>query len=272
MSALASVVATSANRHLRVTAAYGIAVFPEDASDAEALIAHADRALYEAKSQLMEVQSRSEERHAQDVFFAIGEAISASLDPEMLVKNLVAQVATTLELETCSVWVVGSQGRLGVRAFFVSDDEIARRVAEIQRAEPMSRMEAVRRGLLSDRTVCSDEVVTASLLPRRFRDVLAPDTWMITAPLQGTREGLLMMTARHGQTAPLATSRAEAIARLASAALQNAETYARAHKQAEQLRALAGLGGLLLGEGSYEDRLGAVVERVARVTNCEMLT
>ena len=269
----ASVGATSANQHLRVTAAYGIAVYPNDAADAEALIAHADRALYEAKAQLMDVRSRSEERHAQDVFFAIGEAISSSLDPEMLVSNLVRQVATTLDLDTCSIWVVGSGSeRLRVPAFFVTDDDLPRKVNEIQRMEPITRAEAIRRELSPTARCTAMKWCTRRCSPQRFRDILEPNTWMITTPLQGVGEGFLMLMGRHGRSAPLPTSLAEAIARLASAALQNAETYARAHKQAEQLRALAGLGGLLLGEGSYEDRLGAVVERVAQVTNCEMLT
>ena len=244
----ASVGATSANQHLRVTAAYGIAVYPNDAPDAEALIAHADRALYEAKAQLMDVRSRSEERHAQDVFFAIGDAISSSLDPRDAGEEPGAVGCDDAGTGHLLGVARRSDDSLNARAFFVSDAELPRKVNEAQRVQPMTRAEALNRGLITDRTTYVDDVVKSKVLGKRFRELLEADTWMITVPLQGAREGFLMMTARHQRSVPLPTSLAEAIARLASAALQNAETYARAHRQAEQLRDLAGLGGLLLGE------------------------
>lgn len=84
--------------------------------------------------------------------------------------------------------------------------------------------------------------------------------------------GLLMMSADHTRSAPPAMSLVLAIARLAGAALGNADAYQRAQTRGEQLAGLAGVGGLLFGDGEYEDRLGAVVKRIVEVTGYPTVT
>ncbi len=269
----ASLDATDTNRHLGVTASYGIAVYPQDAGDAEALIAYADRALYEAKAQLMEVHARTDERHAQDVFFAIGEAIGSSLEPSELLPNLVRAVAVSLNIDNCSIWLVREgTGEVWPRAHFAQSQEFAQCFGAVMAVQPFTQAEAAGRGLLGTRTLYVDDISTADVLADRFRALITPETWLISVPLKEPRAGFFMLSAPHARCAPPSSTLAEAISRLAASALQNAETYAKAHRQAEQLKALAGIGGLLLGDGPFETRVAAVVQRVAEVTGCDMLT
>ncbi len=80
------------------------------------------------------------------------------------------------------------------------------------------------------------------------------------------------MVASHSRCSPPSTSVASAVARLATSALRNSRMYDRARRQGEQLTALAGVGGLLFGDGEFEDRLGALVRRIADVTGYDMVT
>lgn len=63
----ASVTAIPENQHMTVSASIGIAVYPEDGADAQAMFAAAGGALHEAKAQRIAVRDRGEERRAQDV-------------------------------------------------------------------------------------------------------------------------------------------------------------------------------------------------------------
>jgi HD-GYP domain-containing protein (c-di-GMP phosphodiesterase class II) len=48
--------------------------------------------------------------------------------------------------------------------------------------------------------------------------------------------------------------------------------FHRAARGAEQLAALAGIGGMLFGEDAYEDRLGAIAQRIVEVTGYSSVT
>jgi diguanylate cyclase (GGDEF)-like protein len=269
----ASVAATRVNRHLSVTASYGIAVFPDDGRDPEVLIAAADRALYDAKAQVVDVISRTDERHAQDVFFAIGEAIGSSPEPTKLLANLAKGVTESLNIDTCSIWLVQDDGVIiRPRAYFSRQREFVREFGAVQAHQPMSLAEVRESGLLTDRTVYVDDASTSGALPQRLSRVLPPDMWLITVPFQEPRIGFVMLSARHAESTPPHLSLAEAIAKLASSALLNADSFVQTARQAEQLRTVAGIGGLLLGDESYEERVGRVVRRVVEVTDCDMLT
>jgi len=260
------------NRHLPVTGAFGIAVYPEDGDEVSALIAQADAKLYAAKSRLVETSSRSDERHAQDVFFALAKAMGASLDPQQLITNVVQAVAATLDLDACSLWLQQPDGSLGVRAYYTRERELAEAFARALAAEPLCFEQARGRGLLGARTIYVDDVHASDVWDDRFRRLLPQDMWMLSVPIDTPRPGMLLLGARHAVSAPPSTSLAEAVAGLAAAAIRNAETFARAQRQAEQLSALAGIGGLLFGEGDFEERMHAVVRRIADVLDCEMLT
>ena len=268
----ASVAAMPENRHTTVTASYGVAVYPEDGADAESLIARADRALYAAKANTSEIRLRRDERHAQDVFFAIGEATGQSLDPQEVVKNLVTAVGKSLNLDSCTIWHAHENGEMRVRSFFVADPELARRFTKVQQMQPLLTEELRRRKMLADRPVFTDDIVTSEALPEPFRELFEPAVWMMSVPLPGPRAGMLLFTASHLRSSAPATGVAEAVARLASAALRNSDTYARAREQGERLAGLAGIGGMLFGEGMFEDRVGAAVSKIVEVTGFDSVT
>jgi diguanylate cyclase (GGDEF)-like protein len=268
----ASLWAAPANRHLRVQISTGIATYPRDGHNAEALIACADRNLYEAKARAMDVRTRTEERHAQDVFFAIGEAIGESLDPQRLPTRLVEAVADSLHLETCSIWTAEASGELRPVAYWTADPGFAKSFAQINKTQPFTLEEGREMGVLGERARYMDDIAAAGQVAERYRKLVPERTWQISMPLPSTNAGYFVMTARHEASAPPSLTLAEAIARLAASALGNAAQYARTEQQAAQLRSLAGLAGLLLGDGPFEDRVAAVVERVAEVMHCEMLT
>lgn len=255
-----------------VTATFGIAIYPDDAGDAGALAAAADRALYRAKSEVYASDARTEERYAQDVFFAIGDAIRESPDPTEVVQNLSRAVGTSLKLDACSVWMVRPSGNLRPRAYFVRDQKMVAEWERVLREAPLSRREAQESGLMRGQPLYVDDMRGSFELPRRYAELLAPDTWLVCVPMPGPQEGVLMLAATHERAAPPATGLALAIARLAGAAIGNAEIYRPAARQGEQLAELAGLGGLLLGEGTFEQRLGAVADRIVEITGFDMVT
>ncbi len=268
----ASVSAVPENRNTAVTASYGVAVFPEDGADAESLIARADRALYEAKANTSEIRLRRDERHAQDVFFAIGEATGMSLDPQELIRNLVTGVGKSLNLESCTIWLAQDNGEIHVWSFYVADHELAGRFSAVEEMRALRTDELHERGLLGERSVYIDDIAASEALPEPFRGLFEPGVWMMSAPLPGPRAGMLLLTASHLRSSAPASGVVEALARLASSALRNADTYARAREQAERLAGLAGIGGMLFGEGSFADRADAVVRKIVEVTGFDSVT
>jgi response regulator RpfG family c-di-GMP phosphodiesterase len=259
------------NANLAVTASYGVAVYPDDAGDVESLTAAADRALYRAKGEAIETLARSEERHAQDVFFAIGQAIGQSLDPKEMVQNIVNAVGASLTLASASIWLVRKDGRLGIRAYYADDDRLPAAFGITQRDEPMRRDEALNLGFLRGDAAYIDDVREATVLPERFRDHVDPRTWMINVPL-ASREGMLVLTGAHAKAEPPSMTLATAIGRVAGSALANADVYQTARRRGEQLSALAGLAGLLFGDAEFEEKLGDVVRRIVEVTGIDMVT
>jgi diguanylate cyclase (GGDEF)-like protein len=268
-----SLTAIPENRHIPVTASIGFAVYPDDGADIRAIFSAARRALHEAKAQRVAVRERTDERRAQDVFFAIGQAMGGSLEPNERLRDLVTAVGTSLDLDACAIWLVRENGNIGIRSYYASDDELPARFAGVQVAEPMTAKDAEQAALLSNRVVYIDDVRSAANgLPERFRTVLPAGAWMISAPLNAAREGILVMVARHARCKPPTTSVASAVARLATSALANSQLYDRTRRQGEQLSALAGIGGLLFGDGEFEERLGDVVRKIAAVTRYDMVT
>jgi len=269
--AAASRAVTSGNDHGGVDACFGVAVYPDDATDLDALVVKAHRALDDAKLRNSDSAGRKDERHAQEVFFAIGDAMGKSLDPQDLIMNLVNAVGTSLDLDSCTLWLT-ADNLLAPRAWFLRDRAVVQAFAEIYNVEPLTTDEARRYALLGDNAVYTDAVLESDALPPRYRTLVDPHTWMITVPLPASREGAITMTGVHSRIAPPSLSLARALARLVASALQNADIYARAVRQHEQLSSLAGISGLLFEDGSFEERLGAVVRRIAEITGTDMLT
>jgi response regulator RpfG family c-di-GMP phosphodiesterase len=195
-----------------------------------------------------------------------------SLDARELVQHLVTAVGVSLELDACTIWLASEHGSLRARSFYVADQELVRRFAEVQQTRPLRWDEARARGLLADSPVYVDDVIATEILPEPFRALLDPGTWMMSVPLPAERDGMLLLIARHEQSAAPSVGVLEAVARLAAAALRNADTYARAREQGERLAGLAGIGGMLFGEGSLEERTGAVVRKIAEVTGFDSVT
>ncbi len=257
--------------HFSATASYGIAVYPEDATDVEALMVAADRALYQAKSDNIAKHARTAERLAQDVFFAIGDAIGESLDPQRVVQNLCAAVGTSLRLDGCIIWLSQQNGELRPRAFYLAGDAFAEAGARLAE-QPITLLEATELGFVRSQPLYVDDVANSDVMPDRVKGTLPADTWMVTVEIPEPAGGMLQLLGAHERSEPVATGLAQAIAKLAGAAIRNAETYETARAHGEQLSALSGVGGLLFGEGDYEERLGAVVRRIVEVTGHDMIT
>lgn len=258
--------------HFSASASCGIAVYPDDATDVESLMVAADRALYHAKTDSIAKHARTAERLSQDVFFAIGDAIGESLDPQRVVDNLCKAVGESLNLDGCVIWSLEPNGDLQPKAYYMTDRTLVRRVGTELDNQPMTRAEAMRLGLLKAQPFYVDDMLTSDALPSRVRDMVPPETWMVTVAIPQPSGGMLELFASHQRTEPIATGLTLAIARLAGAAIRNAQTYDRARVQGEQLSALSGVGGLLFGDGDYEERLGAVVRRIVEVTGHDMIT
>jgi diguanylate cyclase (GGDEF)-like protein len=261
----------SFNGHAPINSRVGLATYPDDAIDVDSLVGKAHRALADVKARDEDSDGRLRERHAQEVFFAIGDAMGRSLDPKETVQNLVDAVGKTLRLERCGLWTV-HRDEVRARAWYVDDVSVQDAFAAVQDVRPIKRAEAVASGMLVDQAVYLDDSRAAEAIPERFRALLPANTWTIYVPLTGAREGLLSLSARHERVAPPALSLARAIARLASAAIHNADTYGRAKRHHDQLAKLSGIGGLLFEEGEFEEQLGRVVERIGVVTRSDMLT
>lgn len=268
----ASLAATPRNAHLKVGASFGFAIFPEDAGDVEALTAAADRALYRAKDETSERRARTAERHAQDTFFAIGEAIARSLDPQERLTNLCEAVGKALDLDSCTIWVAETSGRMRVRAYFVADTALIAAFDRIQAEAPLMRAEALASGLMRPHPVYVDDVATSDVVAERWRPELPANSWLLSVPLEEPHAGMMLLVASHARSAPPDSSLGLAIARLANASLRNAALFMRARRQGEQLSDLAGLGGLLLEHDDYEHALQHVVARLREITGYDMIT
>ncbi|MHB8515662.1 MAG: diguanylate cyclase domain-containing protein [Dehalococcoidia bacterium] len=268
----ASIQATPLNLHLRVGATYGIARFPEDGDADDALIAHADSALHDAKADAVAVNARTAERHAQDVFFTIGEAMGLSLDAQETLDNIVRAVGAALDLDACAIRLLGDDDRTLIRAGYAADTQQRRVYRAMESEQPATREELLRAGLLAPSAVYIDDIAACETLMERYRRMIGPGTWLLNLPVPGRREGILTLTARHDRTTPPPMDLANAIARLVSAALRNCDVYEAAKRQGDQLTRLAGVGALLFGDGDFEDRLGALASAIAPVFDVDSLT
>jgi diguanylate cyclase (GGDEF)-like protein len=268
----ASLTATPRNANLRVTVCWGVAMYPEDATDDESLTAAADRAMYRTKSERQQARARSAERFSQDVLFAVGEAIGRSLDPPEVVRNFCGAVAASLGIEMCGIWEADDHGTFSMLTAHVIGERREAASARMSAVTPVSREEAEQSGLLRNQPVYLDDASIAEEMPERYRALMPPRTWLIGAPVPGQSGRMLALSAHHDHCAPPSLGLVEAIARLAAASLANADAFQRAQRRAEQLAALAGIGGLLFGDGEYEDRLGAVAQRIVEVTGYSTVT
>ena len=251
----ASIGASELNQHLRLGVSYGVACFPEDGEDDDQLIIAADRALHAAQRQAAALREQTAERHAQDVFFSIGQAMGQSLDAQETLNNLVRAVGIALDLDTCSIRLFADSDRALVRSYYLADESQAQIYLPIESEQPLTRDEIYTSGLLSSGVTYLDDMRASERLVERYRAVIDPGIWMVNVPLSGQRDGMLSLTAAHARTAPLPSDLVLAIARLAEAALQNCDVYEGAKRQRDQLSSLAGIGGLLFGPGDFEERL-----------------
>jgi diguanylate cyclase (GGDEF)-like protein len=267
----ASTTATVQNRHIELTASCGIAIYPDDSSDGEELIARADRAVHEANAQGAAEHKRTEERHAQDVFFAIGEAIGESLDPQEMIRNLVGAIGRCLDLDSCAIRL-SRDGALRIRSYYARDESFRESFRHVEENEPITRDEAMQGNLLVPRPLYIDDGQTSDAFPERYRKLMLPGMWMVNVGLPEPYEGMVNFAGRHGRCVPPPVTLVTAIARLILAALQNSETYEAARDQADQVSRLAGIGSLLAGAGEFEKRLGAVAESICETLGFDVVT
>jgi diguanylate cyclase (GGDEF)-like protein len=268
----ASVRATPANGHLRIGLSYGAAQFPHDGDTDAQLIARAEAALLASKSRVAEAAARRAERHAQDVFFAIGEAMGRSLDATDTLDNVVRAVGGALALDSCAIRLVVPDGQMPVRAFYLAEASQFDAYSEVERDRPATRDEFDQAGFLGPGATYIDDVRESTAMFPRYRLVTPPGTWLLNIPLETTRAGVLTLAGRHELVAPPAMDLANAIARLVTAAINNAEMYGAVRRQSEQIARLAGIGALLFGGGDFEERLGEVARAVADLLRVDSLT
>ena len=269
--AAASLAALPRNQHVAVSASYGIALYPVDGADAEALTSGADRALHGAKVAKLGDLLRTDERSSQDVFFAIGEAIGQSLDPQQMVDNFCRAVAQSLRIDTAGIWLVQDNDSIEYLSGYAADAYWARRVQEIGPMPRLTATEGRQAGMIAGHPVYIDDAFSSAAIPDRFKPYTEAGAWFITAPISGERS-MLVLSGRHALGPPPETGLVLAIARQAASALRNADAYQRARRQKEQLAALAGLGGFLIGDGDFEDRLGLVTRTIVEVTGFDTVT
>jgi diguanylate cyclase (GGDEF)-like protein len=268
----ASIGASELNQHLRLGVSCGVACFPEDGEDDDQLIIAADRALHAAQRQAAALREQTAERHAQDVFFSIGQAMGQSLDAQETLNNLVRAVGIALDLDTCSIRLFADSDRALVRSYYLADESQAQIYLPIESEQPLTHDEIYTSGLLSSGVTYLDDMRASERLVERYRAVIDPGIWMVNVPLSGQRDGMLSLTAAHARTVPLPSDLVLAIARLAEAALQNCDVYEGAKRQRDQLSSLAGIGGLLFGPGDFEERLRTVAEAVGLAFEVDALT
>jgi len=135
---------------------------------------------------------------------------------------------------------------------------------------PITRGEAEASGLIAAEPVYLDDASRSEAMPERYRALMPEATWLICAP--AADGGILVLSAEHARCAPPDMGLVQAIAQLAGAALTHSHAYERARLRAEQLASLAGVSGLLVGDGEYEERLGAVARRIIEATGYDTLT
>ncbi|MEX2245458.1 MAG: HD domain-containing phosphohydrolase [Dehalococcoidia bacterium] len=268
----ASAGALPGNQNLRLTASHGLALFPEDAPDAEALAAAAERVLQEAKRGMQAERAEAADRHARDVFFAIGEAMGRSLDAPEMLDSMLRAVGETLGVHSCVLRVMDERGELQMRAAYSTDPEMRAAVTAVEQERPITREEATELALLTGKPIYVDDPSTSDLVLERYRKVMPPGIWMLNCGLPPPREALLSLLGRHDQSTPPPTSLVFAITQLVSSAIGNCVVYEGARNLGERLSALGGIGGLLFGEGDFEERLGAVARRIVEVTGFDVVT
>lgn len=255
---------------LQLSASIGIAVCPDDGCDIDSMLPVCERALSDQRQRRHDTQGRAQERYARNVFVAIAEALGLSLEPDERLSNLVRAVGTSFGVDGCSIWMVGSDDRVHIPAYYVADQAIVRRFDEVR--HPMTREEMVESGLLGTHPLYLEDVFEAHNIPRRFRRVMEPGSWFMAVPLVAPMEGALTMSARRERCEPPPPDLAVAVANLLSTSLRNSQLYARTQRQAERLTTLAGVGRLLVGEGDFQQRVESVVRRIVETTDYEMVT
>jgi diguanylate cyclase (GGDEF)-like protein len=268
----ASLNASAANAHQAVTASVGMAMYPADGADAETLLTAAGRALYRAKARWNGEASRSEERDSQEVFFAIGDALARTLDPKDRVNDLCRAVGSVLHLEGCAIWLAEPDGEFRANAYYVRERAMFDNFSKVMSEAPLTSEEADATGVLRTHHYYIDDIRNADRWPPRYRNLFGERRWMFGVPINGERSGMLFLVASHDDVAPPATGLVLAIARLIEAGLRSADTYSRARRQGQQLSDLAGLGGLLVGDGDFESQLENAARRIVEITGFEMIT
>jgi diguanylate cyclase (GGDEF)-like protein len=268
--AAASVDGLPRNAHIQISASYGIAVYPRDGADSETLTSCAERELHRRKVEAMGDHLRTSERNSQDVFFAIGEAIGVSLDPDEMLTNFCSAVSSSIGFDS-GIWLIDEHDEIRIRTAHSRGGRWQEQLDELQKLAPITRSEAEQSGMLRAQPVYIDDVRQSAIVPERFRRFVPPETWMICAPVPATR-GIIVLSSPHTRAAPPDTGLVLAIARHAASALTNAAAFQRARGRGEQLASLAGLGGLLIGEGDFEERLGGVARHIVDVTGFSSLS
>ena len=268
----ASLHATPGNGHQAVTASTGCVIWPADGADAETLLAAAGRALYRAKAQAAAASSQRVERDSQEVFLAIGDALAGALDPKERVNALCQAIGAALHVEACAIWLVEKDGGFRANAYYVRDREMLDAFGRVVAEAPISSDEADATGVIRTHHYYIDDIRNSGRWPDRYRTLFGDRRWMFGVPINGDRTGMFFIAASHDDVAPPATGLVLAVARLIEAGLHSADTYSRAQRQAQQLADLAGLGGLLVGEGDFEASLESVARRIVEITGFEMIT
>lgn len=253
---------------------WGVASYPRDGTTSHALFAAADTALYQRKTLEQARRTEGDTLVIQRLFHHIGEVIGQDSQPEEKLTGVCAAICEALSLRGCVVRLT-EQETTRVLAWYFTDRDLQGHLRAVEEREPLRAKEGPQgRAALEQRIITVERAAESEEVPERFRSTFPEGLWLQCAPvvMAPGRQAVLGLYGLNEEAAPPDYALARSVSRLVAGAIQNAETFATAKRQRDQLTALADVAGLLLTDGPFHERMEAVAERISNVTGYHSVT